>query len=143
MLSHTAGFGSPVFWGELKAAYKYHLEFSHSFGLGVLFPKGADLYEAISSHNFDDKLRIYTGMSSNEVNREKLAACTQSLEEHHEAIQKMPGVMHKFKNEINKLREIVDTKEKHIEWQRKMIEDQKVTIKELKEKLNGAQKGTP
>jgi hypothetical protein len=32
------GFGVARFWAELKARHRCHLEFSHNFGLGVLWP---------------------------------------------------------------------------------------------------------
>ena len=39
-------YGSNRFWEELKQQYPYHFEFEHSWGLGILFPKG---YEAQGS----------------------------------------------------------------------------------------------
>lgn len=53
------GYGSEQFWHEISSQYPSY-PFQHSWGLGVLFPKGDAHYQMMESNNFRDKLRIYT-----------------------------------------------------------------------------------
>jgi hypothetical protein len=56
------GFGVKQFWSELKSKYKYHFDFFHSFGLGVLqLPaRGQDpLYLLSADCHFKSEIREY------------------------------------------------------------------------------------
>ena len=51
-------FGVYKFWDEVKAKYP-HFQFAHSYGLGVLFPKGcSDKFEEILKIKKKYKIRI-------------------------------------------------------------------------------------
>lgn len=52
-------YGSNVFWSEIKQRYSY-LEFKHSWGLGILFPKGDKVYNLLLDQNIEDKINLYT-----------------------------------------------------------------------------------
>lgn len=52
------GYGSAKFWDELSK--KHHsFAFTHSWGLGVLFPKGDALYRRLLAQNIADKAKVY------------------------------------------------------------------------------------
>lgn len=52
-------YGSRRFWEEIITQHPYYYQFNHSWGLGVLFPKGAKNYELLQDNNFEDKIKIY------------------------------------------------------------------------------------
>lgn len=54
-IAPSAGYGSAIFWAELKNKYPSFEFVDHSFGLGVLFPKGGASYAILSRH-LDSKL---------------------------------------------------------------------------------------
>ncbi|MVP01456.1 class I SAM-dependent methyltransferase [Paenibacillus lutrae] len=53
-----AGYGSNRYWKELKEQFSY-LEFRHSWGLGLLFPKGDHLLKKMMEINIEDKISLY------------------------------------------------------------------------------------
>jgi hypothetical protein len=53
-----ANYGSDVFWEEISTQYP-NFSLKHSWGLGILFPKGDELYKKLLSENIKDKLQIY------------------------------------------------------------------------------------
>ena len=53
------GYGTNKFWNEIREQYPFHFTFEHSWGLGVLFPKGSEHYKELMEQNFEDKILIY------------------------------------------------------------------------------------
>lgn len=51
-------YGSKDFWLEVANEYP-HFEIDHSWGLGILFPKGSDNYKKLSDENFGEKLKVF------------------------------------------------------------------------------------
>jgi hypothetical protein len=52
------GYGSADFWAQTRARFP-HFEFTHSWGLGVLFPKGDALHRAMLENGFPERLERY------------------------------------------------------------------------------------
>lgn len=52
------GYGSAKFWGELSKMHP-SFAFTHSWGLGVLFPKGDAIYRRLVAQNIGDKAKVY------------------------------------------------------------------------------------
>ncbi|MCA9279798.1 MAG: class I SAM-dependent methyltransferase [Phycisphaeraceae bacterium] len=57
--AESSGYGSADFWKELLSEYP-GFAFEHSWGLGVLFPKGDRALAAIKQQNLADKIQLYT-----------------------------------------------------------------------------------
>ncbi|SYX86459.1 conserved protein of unknown function [Paenibacillus alvei] len=55
-------YGSNQFWKEIKSRFPYY-EFKHSWGLGILFPKGDEIFEQLMDENIKDKILYYTNKS--------------------------------------------------------------------------------
>ena len=60
------GYGSAKFWGELSKKHP-SFAFTHSWGLGVLFPRGDSLYRRLVAQNIGDKARVYEFRSRYEL----------------------------------------------------------------------------
>lgn len=68
-IAESSGYGSATYWKEISLLYD-SFSFEHSWGLGVLFPKGSLYYELMQKNNFQDKLKLYEYCS--EMNLAKL-----------------------------------------------------------------------
>ena len=52
----SLGYGTNKFWEEMQKINPYNYTFNHSWGLGVLFPKGEKYYEEFEDLNMKDKI---------------------------------------------------------------------------------------
>lgn len=57
-IADSCGYGSVDYWHELLSKYP-GFSFQHSWGLGVLFPKGDFYLQALKKDNLDDKILVY------------------------------------------------------------------------------------
>ena len=57
-VAESSGYESARFWSELKQQHP-HFEFTHSWGLGILFPKGRQWYDACVQLRLADQMRGY------------------------------------------------------------------------------------
>jgi len=57
-ISESCDYGSVRFWKETSCRYP-SFTFQHSWGLGILFPKGDLFYHYMKENNFKDKQQIY------------------------------------------------------------------------------------
>ncbi len=57
-IADVCDYGSVRYWHELLAQYP-GFSFQHSWGLGVLFPKGKYYLEVMEKNNISDKMKIY------------------------------------------------------------------------------------
>lgn len=57
-IADTCDYGSVRYWRELLGQYP-GFAFQHSWGLGVLFPKGKDRFDQMEKDNIFDKMKIY------------------------------------------------------------------------------------
>jgi hypothetical protein len=57
-IADTCEYGSVRFWKELSEVCPSYT-FQHSWGLGILFPKGDAFYAYMEQNNFTDKQKVY------------------------------------------------------------------------------------
>nr|BCN22386.1 putative monosaccharide biosynthesis protein [Vibrio mimicus] len=57
-IAANVDYGSRLFWDEIKGSYPY-FESDHSWGIGILFPKGNLNYKKLLNDNFHDKLILF------------------------------------------------------------------------------------
>ena len=122
-IANYTGYGSHKFWEEIKLEYKNYFEFKHSWGLGVLFPKGNDNYLKLVNQNINDKIKIYQYKAENELNTIKLNDHMQMIDERDKTIEAQT--------------QMIDERDKTIEAQTHMIDERDIYIKTLENKLNG------
>lgn len=89
--AEDTGYGSAEYWKDLKAEYKHFLEFPHSWGLGVLFPKGDALFKALKKNGIEDKLAAYEYQARWALNEIAVADKDAMLAERMQAIEEMNG----------------------------------------------------
>ncbi|CAH1059494.1 class I SAM-dependent methyltransferase [Paenibacillus pseudetheri] len=65
-IAADTGYGSSLFWDEIKLEYN-SFEFSHSWGLGILFPKGNKVFDLMIVENIHDKLLYYNARSELDI----------------------------------------------------------------------------
>ncbi|MFO0835086.1 MAG: class I SAM-dependent methyltransferase [Phycisphaerales bacterium] len=106
------GYGSAKFWDELSKKHT-SFAFTHSWGLGVLFPKGDAVYRRLVAQNIGDKVGVYEFRSRYEL------ASIERDDNKKMAVERMVA----------------------IDNQSRMISERDATIAKLQAEANGARKG--
>ena len=57
-IADSCDYGSVKFWKEISSKYP-SFTFQHSWGLGILFPKGDLFFQFMERNNFSDKQKVY------------------------------------------------------------------------------------
>jgi Methyltransferase domain len=78
-VSDTCDYGSVRYWKELCSQYP-GFTFQHSWGLGVLFPKGDFWLKQMEENNIQDKLSIYKWQSEYNLLKIQMEACENRCE---------------------------------------------------------------
>ena len=91
-IAEDSGYGSVLFWRELSSQYP-SFEFQHSWGLGVLFPKGDKVYQRMLNNNLEDKLLYYTSASELLLSQLRVEDLSRIGEARHQRIEELEGLM--------------------------------------------------
>ena len=123
-------YGSHIFWEEMKNKYRYHFEFTHSWGLGILFPKGNKIYNSLVASGILEYLDYYKYKSEYELLAIKNQDKSVMIEERDKTIKSQTLLIDERDNYIKELENKLDKP------QTLMIEERDNYIKELENKLD-------
>ena len=121
-------YGTNVFWEETKQKYPCFFEFSHSWGLGILFPKGSKIYELLMQNNFQDKLWIYRYKALYEYETIKTEDLTKMADERYEAIMEQSRMIDERDSAIASQKNLIDEKDEGMRSQNRMIDERDAVI---------------
>ncbi|MFD1139448.1 class I SAM-dependent methyltransferase [Paenibacillus urinalis] len=115
-IAANTGYGSSIFWKEIKE--KYHsFEFEHSWGLGILFPKGDGIYDSLVKENIHEKIQYYYAVSELDINRIRVKDLENLGLERYEVIKNMD--------------QMINERDTIIYSQKTMLEDRLRSMKEM------------
>ncbi|HEA68963.1 MAG TPA: hypothetical protein ENI07_19440 [Desulfobacterales bacterium] len=100
-VADTGNYGSVKFWKDISRK-KEHFTFQHSFGLGILFPKGDKIYQCMNENSFEDKMRFYESRSELDLATDKIGYLQKRLEEFQETFNKGEKRIEGFQEAFNK-----------------------------------------
>lgn len=129
-------YGTNVFWKEIKQKYSYYFEFKHSWGLGLLFPKGDKLYKELLALNFLEKQLIYQYKALYEYETKKTRDLTQMADDRYEAIQNQSRMIDERDMVIKSQKALIDEKDEGIRNQSRMIDERDAVIKSQKKLID-------
>ncbi len=112
-------YGSAEYWEELLESYP-GFAFSHSWGLGVLFPKGESRLEALKKMGLDDKILLY------QYKADAMRKAIEVRDLGNMATTRMEG--------LNKQSRLIEQLKAKQEESNKLIEQQRQRIKTMAEK---------
>ncbi|MEK5206059.1 class I SAM-dependent methyltransferase [Psychrobacillus sp. FSL H8-0510] len=126
-IAEYTGYGSADFWKELKSQYNY-FEFSHSWGLGVVFPKSNLIYEKLVHENLEEKIGYYEYKARYELEYLKSTELDKVALDRLDAINKMEKIIiDKEKSVIAQGRLLIE-REEAMEKMEGMINDKQETV---------------
>lgn len=92
-VAQSSGYGSADFWNEIKVKHPYFEFLEHSFGLGILFPKGDKKYLALKKYLTDDLLDLYRFKAEFFLREKQYGAAKKQLEERWVVMQSMEAMI--------------------------------------------------
>ena len=126
-------YGTNSFWKKIKEQYSYYFEFEHSWGLGILFPKGKELYDQMIDINFSDKQKIYMYKALYQYEIMKTKDLTSMANDRYEAIEKQSRMIDERDEVIRSQKKLIDEKDAGICRQIEMINERDAVIQAQKE----------
>lgn len=141
-------YGTNKFWEELQEKYEdKFLSFPHSWGLGILFPKGTEMLKLLQNNNIVDKMLYYQYKALYELENIKNIDLTKMADERFDAIERQSKMISERDETIQSQAKIIEERYEAIDSQAKMleerynaIEDQSKMIKERDEVIEAQAK---
>jgi len=106
------GYGSTDYWNQIIEEYP-GFAFEHSWGLGVLFPKGDSRLEQLRKQGFDDKLIAYPALAKAERSAIELRDVGEMARQRLETITKQGEQNEELRQRLAELREATVPRETH------------------------------
>ena len=123
-VSPDPGYGSADYWKEIKLTTPYIEFLDHSFGLGVLFPKGEYWRNSLQQVGVIDWLNYYLHRANSELFYAQKLAAEKMLEERSSVMQSMEKM-------IRERDEAMQSMEKMIRERDELIKDQQANMKSV------------
>lgn len=106
-VADDTGYGSATYWKELVARFPgFHFE--HSWGLGVLFPKGDKWAKSLRRHGIDDKVLLYTYRAQLERSKLELRDTGAMAVERLKAMDEMGAIIGDRDRQLSSLHQETD-----------------------------------
>lgn len=132
----SGGYGSADYWRELREQY-HSLTFPHSFGLGVLFPKGTVAHEPLLAVQSDLLITAYSEQAQRELLAIQVSTLTDMVDARDDALNgqaamilERDGLIKTQDSLIASLRETIAANERRIDAQDEAILSQAGMIDE-------------
>ena len=106
------GYGSTDYWNRITTQHP-GFAFEHSWGLGVLFPKGDSLLQRLRLDGLDDKLVAYTALAKAERAGRELIDVGEMARERLETVKKQGEKNAELRQQLADLREATVSAEVH------------------------------
>lgn len=109
-VDQSTGYGSAKFWSDLLKKYP-GFAFTHSWGLGVVFPKGDRWLRALERNGIADKISLYTYRAQFERSQIELRDTGKMAVERLDAMENMGSMIRDRDSEIAFLKSIVNERD--------------------------------
>lgn len=137
----STGYGSAVFWKEVSASHP-SFAFEHSWGLGVLFPRGDSRLRALRERRLDDLVGYYTHRAERRLAEARVRDLTRIADERHATIEAQAQLIQRRDEHIaNLTRDLQAAHERRaelLERQRQLMSERDAWVSDLREGLGAA-----
>ena len=121
--------GACIYWTELKNSYSNWIEFKHSCGLGILFPKKDFWFKKILDTNFVECYQpLYYYRASYEITKLRFDELSELYVKRFDAIQEQSKMINERDTVIQAQAKLLEERYSAIQEQSKMIEERDAEI---------------
>ena len=129
-------YGTNDFWEELKQKYSSYYTFEHSWGLGVLFPKGDRVFKMLEDNNMRDKMLIYEYYAENLLLNIQLLDHQKMVCERDQAMASMTEMINERDKTIASMTDMIDERDQAERSMTEMINERDKTIASMTNMIN-------
>lgn len=140
------GYGSTDYWNELVEQHP-GFAFHHSWGLGVLFPKGRTRLDELEKLGIEDKLLVYSHRARAERAQSDLEAAQQlavermrTIENQRQTAQERSAQAEKLRADLEAARKLARERYEALEKQSEVVKQRGTRIETLTHQLENARK---
>ena len=130
------GYGTNRFWKDLCQNYPEHFSFCHSWGLGIVFPKGDYYYRIFKQENMNDKIQIYEYKAKYQLASIQLNDHKVMVEERDKEIKSMENMINEKDKVMKKMDYMIADRDNAIKSMENMINKKDGLINKLESEMN-------
>jgi hypothetical protein len=120
-ISPDSGYESAQHWSEMKDLYP-HIEFGHSYGLGVLFPVGDRWYRQLESTGAMRWIEAYRWRADARLAARQLRDTQQQLEDRWAVVQQLEEMVRARDEALEAQQQLLETRWSLMQDQERMIQ---------------------
>ncbi len=140
------GYGSTDYWNEIVEQHP-GFAFNHSWGLGVLFPKGRSRLDELEKLGIEDKVLVYThravaarALTDLEAAKQLAVERMRTIENQKQAVQERVGQAEKLRTDLEAARNLARERFEALEKQSELVKQRGTRIETLAQQLETARK---
>ncbi|MBU0640850.1 MAG: class I SAM-dependent methyltransferase [Planctomycetes bacterium] len=126
-VAETSGYGTTRFWHEVRVQYP-SFAFPHSWGLGVLFPKGERHYQALRENNLADRIELYRLKADLQLANIMLADTTRTAVQRYDCMERQSAMIKERDDANQRLEAMIRARDEANAAQTHMINARDETI---------------
>lgn len=127
------GYGTNEFWNELCDEYDFYYTFTHSWGLGVLFPKGDKWYRFFEKNNFHDKVLLYEYMAEYKLQNRQLKDHIRMVEERDKALRSTEELVRERDEALKATEDLVRERDKALKATEELVRERDKALRATEE----------
>ena len=127
------GYGTNAFWDEMCDKYDFYYTFTHSWGLGVLFPKGDKWYRFFEKNNFHDKVLLYKYFAEYKLQNRQLKDHIRMVEERDKALRATEELVRERDKALKGTEELVRERDKALKATEELVRERDKALKATEE----------
>lgn len=132
------GYGSADYWRDLSAQHP-GFAFPHSFGLGVLLPKGTEGFEYLLSEEFERWRSYYPDHALRRLGEWQARDHTEMIEERDAALRGQADMIDERDAAMARQADMIDERDAALARQTQMIDDRDAAVRSLRDELGRAE----
>ena len=140
-VAEGTGYGSAKFWADVTQEHPGFM-FGHSWGLGVLFPKGDGVLRRLRARNLQEKIRLYEYKGELDLVRRQNHDLGKMARERYEALQRQKDVIEEAQQMARERYDVMKRQNEALEHAQELAKERYEAMQGLGQSIENLKKVT-